>query len=87
VKAALVRLEQRIAMLRAVEAIRLDAATNGGKLPASLGDLSVPVPADPVSGKPFAYKLDGMTAVLEGKPTPIHGGGTTKYVYEVRLRK
>jgi hypothetical protein len=89
VRASHVRLEQRLALLRVVEAIRLDAARNGGKLPASLSDLSVPIPMDPVTGKPFAYKLDGMTALLEGKLTRVEGGtaSTVHYKYEIRLRK
>lgn len=87
VKNAHVRLEQRLALLRAAEAIRLDAAKNGGKLPANLSLLSVPIPNDPVSGKSFDFKLDGITATLEGKETPVSGGGTMKYGYEVRLRK
>jgi hypothetical protein len=86
VMAAHVRLEQRLALLRVVEAIRLDASKNDGKLPASLTELHLPVPVDPVTGKSFAYKIDGMTALLEGKPiaTPA---ATMKYSYEVRLRK
>jgi hypothetical protein len=82
-----VRLAQRQALLRAVEAIRLDAAKNGGKLPAGLSDLSVPVPPDPATGKPFAYKVDGITALLEAKPITVRDGTTTHYKYEVRLRK
>jgi len=89
VRTAHARLEQRLGLLRVVEAIRLDGAKNGGKLPASLSDLSVPVPMDPVTGKAFEYKVDGMTAVLEGKPTQTTGGSasTIHYKYEVRLRK
>jgi hypothetical protein len=83
------RLEQRLGLLRVVEAIRLDGSKNGGKLPAKLTELSVPLPLDPVTGKAFEYKVDGMTAVLEGKPTRFTGlsGSTTHYKYEVRLRK
>ncbi|HJZ94126.1 MAG TPA: hypothetical protein VKE40_24845 [Gemmataceae bacterium] len=87
VRRAHVRLAQRLALLRAVEAIRLDAARNGGKLPASLSDLSVPVPPDPATGKPFSYKLEGITAMLEAKPITVRDGTTTHYRYEVRLRK
>jgi hypothetical protein len=86
VKGAHARLEQRFAMLRIVEAIRMDAAKNGGKLPASLNDLSVPVSIDPVSGKSFEYKVDGMTAILTGKEV-VTGAGRTQYRYEIRLRK
>jgi hypothetical protein len=80
------RLEQRLALLRTVEALRLQAAKNGGKLPPNLGDVGVPMPIDPASGKAFEYKLDGMTAILAGRSVP---SGTTfiKYSYEVRLRK
>ncbi|HKB01814.1 MAG TPA: hypothetical protein VKD90_06320, partial [Gemmataceae bacterium] len=81
------RLAQRLALLRTVEAIRLDGARNGGKLPAGLSDLSVPIPADPATGKPFAYRVDGMTGLFEGKPITASDGSTTHYKYEVRLRK
>jgi hypothetical protein len=80
------RLEQRLAMLRIAEAVRLEAAKNGGKLPASLNDLSVPLPIDPVSGKAFEYKVDGITALLSGKEA-ITGSGRTHCQYEIRLRK
>ena len=42
------RLEQRIALLRHVEALRLYAAEHDGKLPAKLADVSVPLPRRPV---------------------------------------
>jgi hypothetical protein len=78
VMAAHARLEQRLAMLRIVEAIRLDAAKNGGRLVTSFNDLSVPVPIDPVSGKAFEYKVDGLTAILAGRPSPA-GKGAVQY--------
>ena len=62
------RLEQRIALLRHVEALRLYAAENGGTLPAKLSDVSVPLPDDPITGKPFSYELHGGTAHLRGSP-------------------
>lgn len=86
VRAAHVRLEQRLALLRIAEAIRLDAAANGGTLPATLGDLSVPIPIDPVSGKAFEYKVDGITALLSGKEA-APGAGRFDPRYEIRLRK
>lgn len=86
VKGAHTRLEQRLGLLRTVEAIRLAAAKNGGKLPDSLSDLSVPLPVDPATGKTFSYKIDGMTALVEAKPVPSPSG-TIRYAYEVRLRK
>lgn len=86
VRGAHARLEQRLDMLRIAEAVRLEAAKNGGKLPASLNELSVPVPLDPVSGKAFEYRVDGMTAMLSGKEV-VAGTSRTHYRYEIRLRK
>ena len=60
------RLERRVAALRVLEAVRLYAAAHDGKLPASLDDLvEVPIPDNPFTGKPFGYRLEGDTAVLE----------------------
>lgn len=60
------RLRVRLAGLRALEAIRMYAATHDGKLPKSLGDITqVPVPNVPFTGKPFTYRLDGERAILD----------------------
>ncbi len=64
------RLEQRIALLRHVEALRLYAAEHDGKLPEKLADVPVPLPTDPFTGKPFHYTVDGATAHLRGSPPP-----------------
>jgi hypothetical protein len=56
------KLGQQIAVLRIVEAVRLSTAEHAGKLPESLSDFSVPVPADPLTGKPFVYAVEGATA-------------------------
>jgi hypothetical protein len=62
---AVVRGDQRIAMLRTVEAVRLYAAAHAGKLPAALDDITeVPVPLDPATGRAFSYRLEGNTVVL-----------------------
>jgi hypothetical protein len=58
------RLEQRIALLRHVEALRMYAAAHAGKLPVKLADVGVPLPSDPFNGKAFTYTLDGTTARL-----------------------
>ncbi len=47
VRKAQARLDQRIALLRHVEALRLYAADHIGSLPAKLSDVSVPLPDDP----------------------------------------
>ena len=62
------RLDQRIALLRYVEAVRLYAAEHRGALPSKLCEISVPLPDDPFTGKPFRYSVDGRTAHLRGSP-------------------
>jgi len=60
-RVAVTRLERRFAALRCVEAIRLYAAAHDGRLPEFLDEVTeVPIP-----GKPFPYRLEGDTAVLE----------------------
>lgn len=89
VYAATTRLDRRIAALRCVEALRLYAAAHEGKLPAALADVKeVPVPADPMTGKPFDYKADGDSATITGaapggEPTP----SPNTLIYELKLRK
>lgn len=82
------RLEQRIALLRHVEALRLYAAEHEGKLPDKLSDCTVPLPDDPFTGKPFRYKKDGDTAHLFG--TPPRGAekeAAYNLHYEVTIQK
>ena len=59
-------LERQIALLRHVEALRLHAAGHDGKLPAKLSEVSVPLPVDPFTGKPFDYAVEGTTAHIRG---------------------
>lgn len=82
------RLEQRIALLRHVEALRIYAAEHDGKLPEKLSDVTVPLPPDPFTGKPFHYHVDGTTAHLRG--TPPRGEEKTPNFnihYEVTIQK
>ena len=82
------RLEQRLALLRHVEALRLFAAEHDGKLPEKLSDVAVPLPADPFTGKPFDYKLEGTTAQLRGRPPRGEDKNPAYNIhYEVRIRK
>ena len=47
-------------------AVRMQAARDGGKLPAALADVTVvPVPNNPRTGQPFPYCVDGNRATLE----------------------
>jgi hypothetical protein len=70
VRRAQVRVDQRIALLRHVEALRLYASEHDGTLPGKLAEIPVPLPDDPFTGKPFRYGLSGNTAHLRGSPPP-----------------
>ena len=88
VRPAQARLDQRIALLRHVEALRLFAGEHKGALPAKLSDISVPLPDDPFTGKPFRYEISGDTAHLLGSP-PLAERNNANYNlhYEVTLQK
>jgi len=79
-KTAFARLDRRIALLRLFEALRLHAASHDGRLPERLDDLAVPVPVDPITGKPFVYRVEGDVAHVNGPPLP---GRPCRY--EIRL--
>jgi hypothetical protein len=64
------RLEQRVALLRHVEVLRLYAAAHHGALPRKLSDVGLPLPADPFTGQPFRYEANGAAAHLRGGPPP-----------------
>ncbi|HMF13982.1 MAG TPA: hypothetical protein VKE94_16805, partial [Gemmataceae bacterium] len=82
------QLEQQIALLRHVEALRLHAAEHDGKLPAQLAEMTVPLPADPVTGKPFSYSLEGLTAHITGSPLSSTDNPTANGLrYSVTVQK
>ncbi|MFO0844262.1 MAG: hypothetical protein U0797_18010 [Gemmataceae bacterium] len=82
------RLEQRVGLLRCVEALRLYAAAHDGKLPARLSDCGVPLPADPFTNKPFRYETDGDSAHLRGTPPPGEAKNPAYNVhYHITVRK
>jgi hypothetical protein len=81
------RLEQQIAILRHVEALRL-YAVHDGKLPAKVSDSSVPLPIDPITGQPFVYYVDGVTANIRGCSLPNDEKDAGYNVhYQVTLQK
>jgi hypothetical protein len=64
-----VKLDRRICALRCVEAIRLHAAAHDGQLPGTLAAITaVPVPGDPMTGRPFQYEVSGGAATLTAPP-------------------
>jgi hypothetical protein len=82
------RVEQRIALLRHVEALRLYAAEHNGTFPAKLAEITVPLPDDPFTGKPFRYELVGATAHLRGSPPRGEENNPAFNVhYELTLQK
>jgi hypothetical protein len=88
VRKAQVRLEQRIGLLRHVEALRMYAAAHDGKLPGQLSDVEVPLPVDPFTGKPFHYKVEGDTATLRGSPPRGEGSNPAYNLrFEVTVAK
>ena len=82
------RLEQRIALLRHVEALRLHAAAHGGALPAALSEVAVPLPADAFTGKPFRYELiDGVGHLRGTPPKGEESVAAYNIHYEITIRK
>ena len=83
------RVNRRAAAIRAVEAVRLQAAADDGKPPKSLTDVKiVPVPEDPYTRKPFEYTASDTAFTLTGPPPTgekPHIGNSFRY--EVTLRK
>lgn len=79
---AVARTEREIALLRAIEAVRMHAA-EAGALPASLAEVKcVLVPDNPSTGEPFEYQLDGGVATFH---LPMSDGHRVERRYEIRL--
>ena len=81
-------LEQRIALLIHVEALRMYAALHSGTFPTSLADISVPLPVDPFTGKAFCYEATGKTAHVRGTPPKAQQKDAEYRVhYELTIRE
>jgi len=64
------KVEREIAVIKCIEAIRLYASSHDSKLPDSLADITEPpIPKDPLTGKPFIYKITQNTATLKSPPS------------------
>ena len=69
-----------------VEAIRMQAAADGGKLPDSLAKVTVvPVPFDPATGKPFDYRREGDLVSLTAHTLLLKDTSPTGSVPEITL--
>ncbi len=85
---AQVRLEREVASLRVIEALRMYAAENGGGLPARLDEIDrVPVPNNPATGKPFVYRLEGTTAILELPVSDHLASGNCRYEIQIAAKQ
>jgi hypothetical protein len=81
--AANTRLDREFALLRIVEALRIYGASHNGRLPEKLSDVTeVPIPDDPITGKPFEYQLQDGTATITLTPLP---GRPTKW--EIKMER
>jgi hypothetical protein len=80
------RIEQRFGLLRHVEALRMYAAAHNA-LPLKLSDVTVPLPVDPFTGKPFGYESNAKTAHIRGTPpADLKDNPTLRLHYEITLR-
>jgi hypothetical protein len=86
VKMAQVRLNQTIAYLQILEALRLHAFNHDGALPPTLADTKLPLPVDPVTGKPFEYSVTDGVATLHGANS-LPGAEALNRYYEIRIKK
>jgi len=76
------RADRQLAALTAVEALRAYAAANGGKLPEQLDDVvETPVPANPMTGKPFTYAMANGVATISDSSLGDH------LEYTIKIRK
>ena len=65
--------DQRVALLRTIEAVRDWSSKHEGKLPESLEQLDLPVPRDCIANAPLKYEraADGQSAILSGAEVAI----------------
>jgi hypothetical protein len=88
VNMASARSERSIAVLRTVEAIRIYGAAHEARLPERLSDIKeVPVPDDPITGRPFIYTKTGDTAVLESPAPPGRPANTYAVRWEIEFER
>jgi hypothetical protein len=82
------RVEQRLKLLQTLEAVRLHAAAHKGDLPKSLDDIDVPVPDDPITGKPFRYSVkDGVATLRTTPPKGMEKLKVYNVVYTLKLTR
>jgi hypothetical protein len=86
---AAARTDRKVALLRTVEAIRIHTAA-AGSLPNELKAVrKVPVPDDPLTGKPFEYAVSdgGFTLTAPAVGTPLQKNLELRYEVKLRAEK
>jgi hypothetical protein len=83
-----IRLHSNFAGLQTIEALRLHAAANGGRLPKTLEEVTiVPIPFNPATEKPFPYEFrDGIATLTVPAPQGQIAGAGKKYVIRMEAR-
>lgn len=71
IQKASIRLQQNLAIIKALEGIRMYGASHQGQLPSDLGQLPVPASLDPATLSPLQYELEGSSARL--MTAPVNG--------------
>ena len=74
-------MQQQLALWQTIEAIRNHLATHDNKLPATLEELELPAPHDPLTNGPFEYAIHPAGATLKGAENP-----GIRYQFELRTR-
>ncbi|MBW8015016.1 MAG: hypothetical protein FVQ82_02440 [Planctomycetes bacterium] len=81
------KLDRLVAALQCLEGIRYYAALHGGKLPASLNDISdLSLPLDPVTQRPFRYALGKDIALLGSPVTRKQADHESTIYFEIKAR-
>lgn len=86
---AAARTDRKVALLRAVEAVRIHTAASGS-LPKELKDVrKVPMPNDPLTDKPFEYAVseNGFTLTAPAVGTPLQKNLELRYEVKLRAEK
>jgi len=82
------KLDRLVAALQCLEGIRYYAAIHGGKLPASLNDISdLSLPLDPVTQRPFRYQLGTGKALLGSPVTDKQADRESTIYFEILIKK
>jgi hypothetical protein len=79
--------DRGVAMLRVVESVRDYAGRHDGQVPPALAAITdLPVPADPMTGTAFGYRLEGEVARISA-PAPEGLDNRFAEAWTVRIRK